>query len=187
MNADFFHGPKKILGLKSCLSRHRWSKMWAVATTAVSPSGCWLSTSRHSHQCGLRSHEKDGASLSWANMRKWHSSFTQQLWRPAPRWTFKGQQISLGPLCPCPLCLRGSAPSLYSRLCLVTQPQPECHLLRGASQSKRASLSLHNPVVVIWAAQYFLIYLRVCCLPPPPSASGEQGSRLSLHCCIPGA
>lgn len=108
-----------------------------------------------------------------ADVRRSRSSFTRQLWSPAPRWAFKGQQIRQS-------WAFASLSSVPGRLCLVTQPQPKCHLLRAASQSKRAPLSRHNPGLVIGTALYVPIYLLVCSLPPPPPAPGEQGSCLFL-------
>ena len=55
MNAQFFHCPKKILGLKSGLSEDGQSKMLTMAATEVPLRGCWLKTSRHSHHCSLGS------------------------------------------------------------------------------------------------------------------------------------
>lgn len=133
--------------------------MLTMATTKAPPSGCWLNTSRPAiHQCSLGSHGRDGASLlppKWEDRA--HPSLLE-LRGPVPRWAFTSQQIRQS-------WAFASLTSVPGRLCLVIQPQPNCHLPRGASQPKRAPLSLHNLVLVIHMVQYFLIYLLVCCLP----------------------
>lgn len=134
----------------------------------MSPSECWLKTSRHSrNNVAQVSMER----TAWASYAPWWEdstcpSFSQQLWSPTPRGALKGHKSDKGtvnprPLNHCPLCLKVLAHLRIADSSWSSRPQPNGTFSERPPGLKGLPLSPHNPVLVLHRAQFSY---RLTCL-----------------------